>query len=145
MLFMTQMQILHSFYQNFSPSPLLATNAFHDSNANITFLLSIFFPSWQLMLFMIQKQILQSFYQIFFPPPSWQLMLFMIQMQILHSFYQFFFPSPSWQLMLFMTQMQIVHSFYQFFSLLATNAFHGSKTNIAILLSKFPPPPPLGN
>ena len=42
--------------------------------------------------------------------------------------------------MLFMTQMQILHSFYQVFSLLATNAFHGSKTNITILLSKFPPP-----
>ena len=42
MLFMIQKQILHSFYQFFPPSPLLATNAFHDSNANITFLLSIF-------------------------------------------------------------------------------------------------------
>ena len=116
MLFMTQMQISHSFYQFFS---LLATNAFHGSKTNIAILLSKCFP----------------------PPPSWQLMLFMIQMQILHSFYQFF-PPPSWQLMLFMTQMQISHSFYQFFSLLAINAFHDSKTNIAILLSKcFPPPP----
>ena len=69
MLFMVQKQILHAFYQFFPPSPLLATNAFHDSNANITFLLSIFFPSWQLMLFMVQKQILQSFYENFFPPP----------------------------------------------------------------------------
>ena len=44
--------------------------------------------------------------------------------------------------MLFMIQMQILHSFYQFFPpLLATNAFHGSKTNITILLSNFFPPP----
>ena len=43
MLFITQMQILHSFYQNFAP-PLLATNAFHDSDANITFLLSKLSP-----------------------------------------------------------------------------------------------------
>ena len=71
MLFMIQKQILHSFYQFFPPA-LLATNAFHDSNANITFPLSIFSP----------------------PPPSWQLMLFMVQKQILHSFYQFFPPSP---------------------------------------------------
>ena len=44
--------------------------------------------------------------------------------------------------MLFMIQKQILHSFYQFFPppLLATNAFHGSKTNITILLSKFSPP-----
>ena len=67
-------------------------------------------------------------------------MLFMVQMQILHAFYQNFSPPPSWQLMLFMIQMQILHSFYQFFSLLATNAFHGSKTNITFLLSIFPPP-----
>ena len=56
MLFITQMQILHSFYQTFAP-PLLATNAFHDSDANITFLLSKFPPpSWQLMFFMTQMQ-----------------------------------------------------------------------------------------
>ena len=103
------MQIQHSLYQNFPPSPLLATNAFHDSNAKMTFLLSIFSPPpfWQLMLFMTQMQKLHLFYQKHFPPsPSWQLMLFMTQMQILHSFYQNFLP-PSWKLMLFMTQMQI--------------------------------------
>ena len=47
--------------------------------------------------------------------------------------------------MLFMIQKQILHSFYQFFppALLATNAFHDSKTHITILLSKFFPSPPL--
>ena len=165
MLFMIQMQIVHSFYQNFSPSPLLATNVFHDSNANITFLLSKFLPpspSWQLMLFMIQMQILHSFYQNFFPSPvlatnafrdsnanitfllsiffpSWQLMLLMVQNQILRSFIKFFFlPPPSWQIMLFMIQMQILHSFYQLFflsPLLATNVFHDSNANITFLLS----------
>ena len=71
MLFMIQMQILHSFYQSFSP-PLLATNAFH----------------W------FKNKYYNPFIKIF-PPPSWQLMLFMIQMQILHSFYQSFHGSKT--------------------------------------------------
>ena len=48
--------------------PLLATNVFHDSDANITFHLSEFFhrPSWQLMLFMTEMQILHSFHAFHF-------------------------------------------------------------------------------
>ena len=73
--------------------PLLATNAFHDSNANITFLLLKFSPpSWQLMLFMTQMQILHSFYQ-HFSPPSWQLMLFMSQPGVF-SFRKFVVSEP---------------------------------------------------
>ena len=69
MLFMIQMQILHSFYL-FFPPPLLATNAFHGFKNKYYIPFIIFFPSpsWQLMLFMIQKQILHSFYQFFSLP-----------------------------------------------------------------------------
>ena len=124
MLFMIQKQILHSFYQ-FFPPPLLATNAFHDSNANITFLLSIFFP-----------------------PPSWQLMLFMIQKQILHSFYHFFPPSPLLATNAFHdsnANITFLLSIFSTPSLLATNAFHGFKNKYYNPFIKFFPPPPIGN
>ena len=80
MLFMIQKQILHSFYQFFPP--LLATNAFHDSNANITFLLSILPPPLLATnAFHDSKTHITILLSKFFPspPPSWQLMLFMIQ------------------------------------------------------------------
>ena len=108
MLFMIQKQILHSFYQFFPP--LLATNAFHDSNANITFLLSILPPPLLATNAFHDSKgggkthitILLS--KFFPPPPLLATNAFHDSKVILHSFYQFFLSPPSWQLMLFMIQ-----------------------------------------
>ena len=69
MLSMIQVQVQHSFYQNFSPP--LATHALRPYLT--TFLLSNFPPPWQPILSMIQVQVQHSFYQVF--PPPWQPML----------------------------------------------------------------------
>ena len=93
----------------------MAINAFHDSDANITFLGQNF------------------------PPPSWQLMLFMTQMQILLSLVKI--SPPLLAINAFHDSNANITFLGQNFSpLLATNAFHDSDANITFLGQNFPPP-----
>ena len=86
MLSMIEVQVQHSFYQNFPP--FLGKPCFATLPDNIPFIK--FSPPWQPMLSMIQVQVQHSFYQNFPPPPPWQTMLCDPTWQ--HSFYQIFPP-----------------------------------------------------
>ena len=129
MLSMIQVQVLHSFYQDFY----------------IPFIKISPFPLWQPNP--CCQWLLHSFYQNFLPPLATQPMLSMIHVQVLHSFHQDFYipfikisPLPRWQPN--PCCQWLLHSFYQNFSPpLATKPMHSMITTF--LLSKFLPP--LGN
>ena len=133
------LQIQHSFYQNFPPPPL-ATNAFNDFQIQHYFYQNFPPPLWQPMHSMIFK------YNIFlikmFPPPPLLATSVFNHFQIQHSIYHQLsgyinYHQPGYQLSSTIRVSTIIN--YQL-------SGYQLSSNTTFFLSKFhPPPPSLGN